>query len=156
MFLNRVTGPLLQEAASRYDPSVDDTQIHGTLLDEAAFLQLLVSWREQAWRNAELLVSAPTPAARALVEAEIERVSAIEANLIIVATAYTSVSAQQALGQLTSLLADPARVLQAVLDRNANLLHGVLGTLFTSGRDDSRQLLRFARVNRSSVFALAN
>jgi hypothetical protein len=139
VFLNRVTSPLLAEAASRYDPSVDDTQIHGTLLDEAAFLQLLVSWREGAWRNAELLVSAPTPAARALVAAEIERGSAIEANLLIVATAYSQVSAQQALGELTNLAADPASVLLALFDRNVNQLHGVLGTLFVPGatiRDD--------------------
>jgi hypothetical protein len=133
VFLNRVTVPLLQEAASRYDPSVNATQINGTLLDEAAFLNLLVAWREGAWRNAELLVSAPNPAARALVEAEIERLTAIEANLLIVATAYSPVNAQQALGQLTALAADPARVLQAVLDRNVNQFRGVLGTLLTPG-----------------------
>jgi hypothetical protein len=112
---------------------VDDTQIGGTLLDEAAFLQLLVSWREGAWRNAELLANAPTVPARTLVEAEIERVSAIEANLIIVATAYAPLSAQQAVGQLTTLLADPSRVLQALADRNANLLRGVLGSLLAPG-----------------------
>jgi hypothetical protein len=79
------------------------------------------------------LVSAATPAARALIEAEIERSAAIEANLIIVATAYAPLSVQQALAELSALVADPADVLQAVTDRNANLLHGVLGTLLTPG-----------------------
>ncbi|HKY36435.1 MAG TPA: DUF5995 family protein, partial [Polyangiaceae bacterium] len=133
VFLNRVVEPLLDECASRYDPLVDDTQIDGTQLDEATLLQMLVAWREQAWRNAELLISAPTPAARALVEAEIEQTAAIEANLIIVATSYTQLSVQQALAELAVLPADPLRVLQAVTDRNVNLLHGVLGTLFTPG-----------------------
>ena len=133
VFLNRVVEPLFDECASRYDPLVDDTQVDGTQLDEAALLQMLVAWREQAWHNAELLVSAPTPAARALVEAEIEQAAAIEANLIIVATSYTPLSVQQALGELSLLPVDPQRVLQAVNDRNANLLHGVLGTAFTPG-----------------------
>jgi hypothetical protein len=133
VFLNRVVEPLFDECASRYDPLVDDTQIDGTQLDEAALLQVLVAWREQAWRNAELLVLAPTPAARALVEAQIEQTAAIEANLIIVATSYTPLSVQQALAELSLLPVDPLRLLQAVTDRNVNLLHGVLGTLFTPG-----------------------
>jgi hypothetical protein len=133
VFLNRVVEPLFDEAAARYDPMVDDTQFKGTQLDEAALLQILVAWRELAWRNAEALVSAPTPAARALVEAEIERTAAIEANLIIVATAYTPLGIQQALGELLALLADPAAVQQAVVDHNINLLHGILGTVLTPG-----------------------
>jgi hypothetical protein len=133
VFLNRVIEPLLAEVAARYDPTADDTQINGTLLDEAALLQLAVGWRELAWRNAELLVAAPTPAARALVEAQIEQTATIEANLIIVATSYTPASVQQALAELSLLPADPVRVLQAVTDRNVNVLHGVLGTLFTPG-----------------------
>lgn len=133
VFLNRVVEPLFDESAARYDPLVDDTQFDGSQLDEAALLQILVAWREQAWRNAELLVSAPTPAARALVELQIEQTAAIEANLIIVATAYTQLSVQQALAELALLPVNPAALLQAVTDRNVNLLHGVLGTLFTPG-----------------------
>lgn len=133
VFLNRVIEPLFDEAAARFDPLVDDTQVDGTQLDEAALLQLLVVWREQAWRNAELLVSAATPAARATIETQIETQAAIEANLIIVATAYTPLSVQQALAELTGLPVEPARVLQALSDRNVNLLHGLLGTLLTPG-----------------------
>ncbi len=133
VFLNSVIEPLFDEAAARYDPLVDDTQIDGTALDEAALLQILVGWREQAWRNAEALVSAPNPAARALVETQIETAAVIEANLIIVATAYAPLSVQQALAELGGLPVDPSRLLQAVNDRNINLLHGVLGTLLTPG-----------------------
>lgn len=133
VFLNRVVVPLFAEAASRYDSTIDDTQINGTLLDEAALLQLLLSWRELAWRNAELLVNAPTPEARALVAANIEQSAAIAANLLIVATSYTQLSLQQALAELALLPVDPLRVLQAVLDHDLNKLRGVLGTLLTPG-----------------------
>ena len=104
-FLNLVMEPLLDEAAARFDPTVDDSQIDGTTIDETGMLQILVGWREQAWRNAERLVNAPTPAARALVEAQIERTAAIEANLIVVATSYSAVNVQAAL----SLLVQPRR-----------------------------------------------
>lgn len=133
VFLNRVIEPLFDESAARYDPSVDDTQIDGTQLDEAVLLQMLVGWREQAWRSAEALVSAPTPQARALVEQQIEKAAAIEANLIVVSTAYAPLSVQQALGELAGLPVDPSRVTQALTDRNLNVLHGVLGTLLTPG-----------------------
>ncbi len=133
VFLNRVVEPLFAEAAARFDPTVDDLQLGGTQLDDAALLQLLVGWREVAFRQAELLVAAPTPQARLLIEQEIERLATIEANLIIVATAYAPLRVQQALGELAALLAEPARVLQALADRNANLLRGLLGTLLTPG-----------------------
>lgn len=56
-FLNRVMEGLLTEAAARFDPTVDDGQLPFTTLDDTALLQLLVSWREGAWRNAERLVT---------------------------------------------------------------------------------------------------
>ncbi len=132
-FLNGVTGPLLAEVAARFDPSVDDMQVGGTTLDEAALFQILAGWREQAWRNAELLVNAPSPAARALVEAEIERVAAVEANLIVLATAYQAVNVTAVLNELSTLAADPALVLRALQDRTTNGLRGLLGSLLTSG-----------------------
>lgn len=132
-FLNLVMEPLFDEAAARFDPTVDDAQIDGTTLDETAMLQILVGWRERAWRNAEALVNAETPAQRALVEAEIERVAAIEANLIVVATGYRAVDVQAALSQLSALGAPPAATLQAQADRSVNQQRGILGSMFTSG-----------------------
>lgn len=132
-FLNLVMEPLLGEAAARFDPTVDDMQLKGTTIDETAMLQMLVGWRETAWRNAEALVNAPTPAARADVEQTIERTAAIEAHLIVAATSYKAVSLQEALGQLSLLGADPADTLQAQHDRNVNALRGIFGTLLTPG-----------------------
>ncbi len=132
-FLNLVMEPLIDEAAARFDPTVDDGQIDGTTMDETGMLQLLVGWREQAWRNAEALVNAPTEADRLLVRSEIERTAAIEANLLVVATSYSSVNVQAALTQLASLGAPPAATVQAQADRTVNQARGLLGSLFTSG-----------------------
>jgi hypothetical protein len=133
-FLNLVMEPLFDEAAARFDPTVDDSQIDGSTLDETAFLQILVGWREQAWRNAERLAGATTVAERDAVLADIERSAAIEANLIVVATSYSAVNAQAALAALSNLGASPDDVLQAQADRSVNQLRGLLGSAFTSGR----------------------
>jgi hypothetical protein len=131
-FLNLVMEPLMDEAAARFDPSVDDGQVDGTTMDETGMLQILVGWREQAWRNAEALVNAPTPAARALVEAEIERVAAIESQLIVVATSYSPLNVQAALAELATLGAAPADTVRAQLDRTVNQLRGLFGSLFAN------------------------
>ena len=85
--LNRVIDDLYAEIAARFDPTIDDTNVPGTI-DEAALLQALVAWREVAWRNAELLAAAGTPAARALVVAGIEANAASQANLIRLSMSY--------------------------------------------------------------------
>jgi Family of unknown function (DUF5995) len=87
--LNRVAEPALDEAARRFDPSIDDASIDGTTLDETALLQLVVSWREKAWRNAEQLVAAETARQRARVAERIEDGAAAEALMIRSANAYS-------------------------------------------------------------------
>ena len=131
-FLNRVIEPLFDEAAARLDPTVDDGQIDGTTMDETGSLQLLVGWREQAWRNAEALVNAPTDAHRQLVRSQIETAASIEANLIVVATAYSPINVQQALANLSALGASPAQTAQAQADRLVNAGHGFFDGLGTS------------------------
>lgn len=133
-FLNLVMEPLLAEAGAYFDPTVDDVQIKGTTLDETAVVQLLVGWRELAWRNAEALVAAPTPAARQLVLAQIERVAEIEAQLIILATGYSGLNVSSVLSTLSSLGATTSEVLQAQLDRTVNALRGLVGGLFQNPR----------------------
>src|SRR3546814_18293565 len=123
----------MAEAGARFDPSIDDLAFDGTHLDEVAVMQLLMLWREQAWRNAEAIVNAPTPEARAAVLAGIERLAAIEANLIVAATSYSPLNLPGALSQLGSLLADPVRVLQAPPARPLHVLTGALRPPFTSG-----------------------
>jgi hypothetical protein len=68
-WLNDDTAPLLAEAAQRFDPAIDDAS--NVLVNYLTF-QMVSTWREMAWRNAEALASAPNAAARALVAANIE------------------------------------------------------------------------------------
>lgn len=85
--LNRVTDPVIAEIARRFDPTIDDTNLP-TMFDEATVFQVIAAWREKAWRNAEALAAAPTPAARDLVVAQIENDAASEARMIVASTAY--------------------------------------------------------------------
>jgi hypothetical protein len=87
VFLNRVTDDLYAELARRFDPTVDDGNLPGTA-DDAGVFQLIPTWREIAWRNAERLVSARTSEARADVAASIEAYAASQAQLIRQAQAY--------------------------------------------------------------------
>ena len=59
--LNRVTDDLIAEIARRFDPTIEDANLP-TTLDDFGLFQLIVSWREAAWRHAELLALAPTSA----------------------------------------------------------------------------------------------
>ena len=90
-FLNRVSDDLYPELARRFDPTADDGNLPGYLDDMASF-QAFPAMRENAWRNAEALVNAPTPVARALVAAQIENTAADTANAIVAATAYGPLS----------------------------------------------------------------
>jgi hypothetical protein len=89
IILRRVLGPIVHEIATRYDPTLPDTTMNGIRLDEDGLLQILVAWREQAWRNAQLLAAADTLSARALVVNTIETQAALEAQTILAATRYT-------------------------------------------------------------------
>jgi len=68
-WLNDDTAPLLSEETQRFDPTMNSTNV--SLVNFLTF-QMVSAWREMAWRNAELLAAAPTPAARALVAQGIE------------------------------------------------------------------------------------
>ena len=83
--LNSVTLPLVAELSARLDPSMDDTSLPLSL-DAVATGNLMYLWREQAWRNAELLADA-TPLTRNLV------VTTIDANSITQATTYATTMA---------------------------------------------------------------
>ena len=58
--LNRVTDDVIAEVARRFDPTIDDTNLP-TTLDDLVLFQSIASWRETAWRHAELLALARTP-----------------------------------------------------------------------------------------------
>ena len=85
--LNRVTDDLIAEIARRFDPTIEDANLP-TTIDDFGLFQLVVSWREAAWRHAELLALAPTSEARELVAQEIEADAALQARMIQLAAAY--------------------------------------------------------------------
>jgi hypothetical protein len=87
VILNRVSNDVYAEIARRFDPTVDDTNLPGPV-DDVAVFQLIPTWREVAWRNAERLVSAGSPAARAQVAASIEAYAASQAELLRATMAY--------------------------------------------------------------------
>lgn len=133
-FLAMVVDPLLEEAARRFDPSVRQTHILGVGTSGPAAVALLQGWRETAWRNAERLVAADTPEARAAVAAEIEQYATMVAYLIVASTAYSPALAQQALSLASSLGADPGQLDAAVTSRLVNVTNGVLGGLLVDRR----------------------
>ncbi len=79
---------IIPELARRFDRTADDGDVPGVSVDNEATLQMLYSWREEAWRNAERLVAAPTPAARALVAKSIFDAAEARARAIRAAFAY--------------------------------------------------------------------
>ena len=85
--LNLVISPLLDEIAAQYDPTVRVVPGIGSLGDFLEF-QALPTWRETAWRNAELLATAPGPAARKLIAASIEKSAATVATTLLTLTRY--------------------------------------------------------------------
>ena len=98
-FLAAVNQYLLNEAAKYLDPTLDDGDVPGTSIDNSVAVQALVMWREQAWRNAERLAAAPTPAARASVAEEIEQMAALEAMIIRTTFKYTSLHSLLGMGK---------------------------------------------------------
>lgn len=86
-WLYEAMGPLMAEFAARFDPTIDDASDPLGLSGWTLF-QMVSGWRENAWRNAEALVSAPTPAARALVEARIEAEADAAASAILESQSY--------------------------------------------------------------------
>jgi len=84
-------GPVLDEIARRFDPSVRELSggdVPGTALDQDLVVQLGLAYREDAWQKAQLLHSAPTPIAKAVVMAEIEADAAARARILLDAYAY--------------------------------------------------------------------
>jgi hypothetical protein len=73
LMLNKVVQPLLDEEAANSPYGISYT----------ALMQLLVTWRENAWDNAEALVSAPDAVSRAAVAQEIESSAAATARSIV-------------------------------------------------------------------------
>jgi hypothetical protein len=87
LLLNSVTIPLVAELSARLDPSMDDSALPLNL-DSIAIGNLMYSWRELAWRNAELLAAAPLGLGKTLAGTVIDTNSITEATLYRTALAY--------------------------------------------------------------------
>ena len=86
-FLNAATEPMLAEAAARFDPTLDDAN-DPMGLSYSAIFQGISAWRENAWRQAEALVSAPSSLARSVVAAKIEADSQVIAQGLLQTQGY--------------------------------------------------------------------
>jgi uncharacterized protein DUF5995 len=80
--LNTAYETIVRTIGRRYDPLLFTTNASWNPLDNLAGLEAVKGWREGVWRNAERLLTARTPAERALVEASIESNAATWARLI--------------------------------------------------------------------------
>jgi hypothetical protein len=86
--LNETAGPMIDEQARRFDPSVKAFTAPVLGISSLDLGALLGIWRTEAYHHAERLIAAPTPAARRKVAASIEANAAQRARLIQVATSY--------------------------------------------------------------------
>jgi len=87
VMLNRVVQPLLDEESARFDPAMSYIQTpYG--VGYTGLMQTLIEWREEAWRNAERLASAPDAAARDQVANDIEQSAAVKAETLKAQAAY--------------------------------------------------------------------
>lgn len=86
-FLNLASEAMMAEAAARFDPSMDDVNDPFGAAYWTIF-QVITAGRENAWRNAERLVTAPTPEARAVVAASIEAEADLLAQGILASQSY--------------------------------------------------------------------
>lgn len=78
----RVFDGIEKFVAEHYDPSFSLIDVPFVPVEEIGALELVKDWREQAWRSAERLVSADSPAERRRVAAQIRETSTAWAQMI--------------------------------------------------------------------------
>lgn len=85
--LNLLTPPLNAEEQARFDSTIDGGTAPAPIY--TSIFQLIAEWREQAWRNAEALVSARTAEERTMVAQKIENDATARARSLHRSYAYT-------------------------------------------------------------------
>jgi hypothetical protein len=80
--LRRAYQPVIDAVASRYDPLLKTTNSSLTPLNDNPALQLVRSWREEVWRNAERLVNASSSQERQTVANQIKANAAAWGRMI--------------------------------------------------------------------------
>lgn len=97
---NAVLQPLyddtFREIYDRWDTSARQYDDPNSTTDDLVLFQVLPAWREQVWRNAEALISAPTPDARRAVAEQIEQYALDVGRLIKSQTTISSSAARDA------------------------------------------------------------
>lgn len=88
LLLDQLITPLLNEIQAKYDPQVRVVPGLPESLDDFLEFQAIPAWREQAWRNAELLAEAPNAAARAAIATQIDAVAYAEGQAMLTLTRY--------------------------------------------------------------------
>jgi len=73
---------LEDEFAKRYDPQFELIDMKPLPLDELGTMEMVKGWREGAWRNAERLLNARTPAERKQVDDSIDLNARLWAEII--------------------------------------------------------------------------
>jgi hypothetical protein len=91
--LEAAFAPAINDVSAHLDPSVNPG-LPAALASwgYASEFQAVEAWREEAYRNAEALASAPNAAARAVITQQIEQNAAVSATVIRDATAYAPLS----------------------------------------------------------------
>lgn len=84
--LERVARPILREEARRFDPTIARFSLPVLSASPATLGEVLVAWRDGALHDAQRLLRATSPSARAAVANSIERTAAARAALIAAAT----------------------------------------------------------------------
>jgi uncharacterized protein DUF5995 len=84
--LTSVQGPMIREAARRFDPTIATTTLPFERDAASTVAELLARWRTEAWNNAERLIEAPSRAARAKIAQRIETAAAGRARAIAALT----------------------------------------------------------------------
>ena len=84
--LERVARPMLREQARRFDPTVTSFALPVISANPGTLGAVLTGWRDTAMRDAERLLRAKTPSARASIAESIERTATTRAALIAAAT----------------------------------------------------------------------
>ena len=80
--LNRAYAPVVHAVAKRYDSQVTLTNSSLTPVDDLGGLEMVRSWREGVWRNAERLANARSDAERSQIAQQIEANAAAWARLM--------------------------------------------------------------------------
>jgi hypothetical protein len=78
-FLNAVSYYAIEEVAARHDPTMDDGDVPYVTVDDTSSMHVIMEWREEAWRKAELLRNAGSQVERDRIARWIENDAAASA-----------------------------------------------------------------------------